>query len=34
MAPTKFNLKKINLINFLQFGAMKLKDLNQIKKYK
>ena len=31
---TKFNLKKINLINFLQFSAIKSKKLNQIKKYR
>ena len=29
---TKFNLKKKrNLINFLQFSAIKLKELNRIK---
>ena len=31
---TKFNFLKRNLINFLQFGAIKSKKLNQIKKYK
>ena len=31
---TKFNFFKRNLINFLQFGAIKLKELNQIKKIK
>ena len=29
---TKFNFFKRNLINFLQFGAIKPKELNQIKK--